>query len=180
MSLPLIICLISFSSLFPFTCHAVTDTLTASDTLSNNQTLVSAGGVFELGFFIDSSSGNHYLGIWLRADAKRVVWVAYRDIPILDSSGVLQIRAGNLVVSDRRQLQLIVNSGNVATTTNTSATLLDTGNLLLKDANTGTTFKIFFPNNNCRSIHYIYLGLKSRSSHLFASQSQIICQQLNT
>ncbi|KAM5564548.1 receptor-like serine/threonine-protein kinase SD1-8 [Rosa sericea] len=139
MALPLIICLILFSSLFPFPCHAITDTLTASDSLSDNQTLVSAGGVFVLGFFIDSSSGNHYLGIWLRADAKRVVWVAYREIPILDSSGVLQIRSGNLVVSDRRQLQLIVNSGNVAATTNTSATLLDTGNLVLKDENTGTT-----------------------------------------
>ncbi|XP_062022001.1 G-type lectin S-receptor-like serine/threonine-protein kinase At1g11410 isoform X3 [Rosa rugosa] len=40
---------------------------------------------------------------------------------------------------DRRQVQLIVNSGYVATaTTNTSATLLDTGNLVLKEADTGT------------------------------------------
>ncbi|XP_050363586.1 receptor-like serine/threonine-protein kinase SD1-8 [Argentina anserina] len=142
MALPhIIISLIIFSSFFPFPfpfpCHAITDTLTISESLRDNQTLVSAGGVFVLGFFIDSSSGNHYLGIWLKADAKRVVWVAYREIPILDSSGVLQIRAGNLVISDRRQLQLIVNSGNVAATTKTSATLLDTGNLVLKDENTG-------------------------------------------
>ncbi|KAL6208179.1 hypothetical protein ACLB2K_019130 [Fragaria x ananassa] len=115
------------------------DTLTPSDTLSDSQPLVSAGGVFELGFFNKNFSGYYYLGIWFKADADKVVWVD-RDNPIIDSSGLLQIRSGNLVLTDRRQLLLIVNSGSLSTTTtNTSATLLDTGNLVLKEADTGTT-----------------------------------------
>ncbi|KAL6215140.1 hypothetical protein ACLB2K_014571 [Fragaria x ananassa] len=90
------------------------DTLTPSDSLRDNQVLVSAGGV--------------------------IVWVA-RDNPILDSSGLLQILSGNLVLTDRRQVQLIVNSGSLAkaTTANTSATLLDTGNFVLKEVDTGNT-----------------------------------------
>ncbi|BBG95467.1 S-locus lectin protein kinase family protein [Prunus dulcis] len=116
----------------------ITDTLTPSDTLRDNQTLVSAGGVFELGFFSDLISGNHYLGIWFKADAAKVVWVGNREAAILDSSGVLQIRSGNLLLSDRRQLQVIVNSANVASSPNTTATLLDTGNFVLKEVDTGT------------------------------------------
>ncbi|KAM5564541.1 receptor-like serine/threonine-protein kinase SD1-8 [Rosa sericea] len=137
MVLPVIF-LISFLSFFSFSSLA-TDTLTPSDTLRDSQTLVSAGGVFVLGLFNESSSGYYYLGIWFKADAKKVVWVD-RENPIIDSSGLLQIRSGNLVLTDRRQVPLIVNSGNLATTTtNTSATLLDTGNLVLKEAVTGTT-----------------------------------------
>lgn len=136
MFLPLIF-LKSFLSFFSYSCLA-TDTLLPSDTLSNSQTLVSAGGVFELGLFNESSSGYYYLGIWFRADASKVVWVD-RDNSILDSSGVLQIRSGNLVLTDRRQVPLIVNSLSLANVTNTSATLLDTGNFVLKGADTGTS-----------------------------------------
>nr|XP_004293003.2 PREDICTED: receptor-like serine/threonine-protein kinase SD1-8 isoform X1 [Fragaria vesca subsp. vesca] len=132
-----LIWLISSSSFFTFS--SATDTLTPSDSLRDNQVLVSAGGVFELGLFNESISGYYYLGIWLRADPTRIVWVA-RDNPILDSSGLLQILSGNLVLTDRRQVLLIVNTGSLSTTTtNTSATLLDTGNLVLKEADSGTT-----------------------------------------
>ncbi|PRQ26792.1 putative protein kinase RLK-Pelle-DLSV family [Rosa chinensis] len=139
MFLPLICLISSFFSFLSFSSRA-TDTLTPSDTLRDGQILVSAGGVFELGFFAESFSGYHYLGIWLRADASKVVWVD-RDTPILDSSGMLQILSGNLVLTDRRQVQLIVNTGSLATATtaNASATLLDTGNFVLKEADTGNT-----------------------------------------
>ncbi|KAL6215138.1 hypothetical protein ACLB2K_014569 [Fragaria x ananassa] len=131
------ICL-TFLSCFSFS-SLVTDTLTPSDTLRGSQTLVSAGGVFVLGLFNESSSGYYYLGIWFKADANKVVWVD-RENPIMDSSGVVQIRSGNLVLTDRRQVLLIVNTGSLSTTTtNTSATLLDTGNLVLKEADSGTT-----------------------------------------
>ncbi|KAK9946047.1 hypothetical protein M0R45_011529 [Rubus argutus] len=137
MLLPLI-CLLSFFSFISFSSPA-TDTLNPSDTLRNGQTLVSAGGVFVLGLFDESFSGYYYLGIWLRADATKVVWVD-TDNPIMDSSGILQILSGNLVLTDRRQVQLIVNSGSLASvTTNTSATLLDSGNFVLKEGETGTT-----------------------------------------
>ena len=79
------------------------DTIRHKDTLRENQTLVSAGGVFELGFFTDKSTGNHFLGIWFKDDVnKKAMWVAIRENPILDSSGVLQIRDdGNLTLTGR-------------------------------------------------------------------------------
>nr|POF05619.1 g-type lectin s-receptor-like serine/threonine-protein kinase [Quercus suber] len=113
------------------------DTLKPGEDLREAKTLVSSNGVFELGFFSSSSSSssNHYLGIWFKNDPnKKPVWVANRENPILDSSGVLSIRYdGNLVIVDRRQIPIIVNSGMLATTTNTSSTLLDSGNLRLGD-----------------------------------------------
>ncbi|KAL6215139.1 hypothetical protein ACLB2K_014570 [Fragaria x ananassa] len=119
-----LIFLTSFITFFSFSSPA-TDTLAPSDTLRDSQTLVSAG--------------NYYLGIWFKADVDKVVWVD-RDNPIIDSSGLLQIRSGNLVLTDHRQELMIVNTGSLSTTTtNTSATLLDTGNLVLKEADTGTT-----------------------------------------
>lgn len=132
-----IVCLISSFGFFSFPSHALTDTLIPGDTLTDNQTLVSAGAIFELGFFSDDFSGNHYVGIWFKADTKKVVWVGNREIPISDSSGVLQILSGNLVLMDRRQVPWIINSENVATTINTTATLLDSGNFVLKEAYTG-------------------------------------------
>ncbi|BBN69001.1 S-locus lectin protein kinase family protein [Prunus dulcis] len=98
-----------------FSSSPATDTLTPSDMLRDNQTLVSSGGLFEFGFFDESVSG-YYLGIWFTADPSNVVWVGNIDFPLLDSSALLQIRSGNLILTDRRQVQSIVNSGNVATT----------------------------------------------------------------
>ena len=113
------------------------DTLKPGEDLREAKTLVSSNGVFELGFFSSSSSSssNYYLGIWFKNDpTKKPVWVANRENPILDSSGVLSIRYdGNLVIVDRRQIPIIVNSGMLATTRNTSSTLIDSGNLRLED-----------------------------------------------
>ncbi|VVA15098.1 PREDICTED: G-type lectin S-receptor [Prunus dulcis] len=60
-----LLCLVSFFSFF--SSSPATDTLTPSDMLRDNQTLVSSGGLFEFGFFGESVSG-YYLGIWFTAD----------------------------------------------------------------------------------------------------------------
>nr|XP_011459204.1 PREDICTED: receptor-like serine/threonine-protein kinase SD1-8 [Fragaria vesca subsp. vesca] len=132
-----LICLISLFSFF-LSSSLATDTLTPEGTLSVNQTLVSAGDIFELGFFKSNFSGGYYLGIWFKADANKVVWVGNRQIPILDTSASLQILSGNLVLTDRHQKPLLVSTGNVAMAINTTAVLLDSGNFILKEANTGT------------------------------------------
>lgn len=108
--------------------------ISSGGTLRNNETLVSAGGVFELGFFGVPSSGNRYLGIWLVDDPqKRPVWVANRDNPLTDSTCFLQVRDdGNLILEDRRLTPMIVNSGTLSAYPNTTATLLDTGNFVLQ------------------------------------------------
>ncbi|CDP04784.1 unnamed protein product [Coffea canephora] len=81
--------------------------------MGENETLVSAGG----------NDVN-----------KKALWVANRDNPMLsDPSATLQIRDdGNLILLDRRQSPIIVNSGMIARSDNTSATLLDSGNLVLR------------------------------------------------
>ncbi|VVA15099.1 PREDICTED: G-type lectin S-receptor serine/threonine-kinase, partial [Prunus dulcis] len=48
-----LVCLISFFTFFSFS-YPATDTFTSLDTLGDNQTLVSSGGLFELGFFSEN------------------------------------------------------------------------------------------------------------------------------
>ncbi|RVW37260.1 G-type lectin S-receptor-like serine/threonine-protein kinase [Vitis vinifera] len=57
-------------------------------------------GAFELGFFSPDSSKNRYVGIWYKKVATRtVVWVANRQIPLTDSSGILKVTdRGTLVI----------------------------------------------------------------------------------
>lgn len=98
-----------------------------------NETLVSADGVFELGFFGVPSSGNRYMGIWLVDDPqKRPMWVANPDNPLTDSTCFLQVRDENLILEDRHLTPMIVNSGALSAYPNTTATLLDTGNFVLQ------------------------------------------------
>uniref|UniRef100_A0A2N9FQW7 Receptor-like serine/threonine-protein kinase n=1 Tax=Fagus sylvatica TaxID=28930 RepID=A0A2N9FQW7_FAGSY len=55
----------------------------------NGETLVSAGGEFELGFFTPNGSSGHkrYVGIWYTRDKQTVVWVANRDQPLINATG---------------------------------------------------------------------------------------------
>ncbi|KAF3447150.1 hypothetical protein FNV43_RR12330 [Rhamnella rubrinervis] len=138
--------LIFFLGFRPRPSHAK-HTIRPKDAVGVNQTLVSAGAVFELGFFTDHFSGSYYLGIWFAADPnKKPVWVANRESPLIDPSSVLQLRSpdGNLILIDRRQSPFIINSDSIASTTNTTATLLDTGNLvLLSETNNSVIWQSF-------------------------------------
>ncbi|KAK9936203.1 hypothetical protein M0R45_013056 [Rubus argutus] len=64
--------------------------------------LVSKQSKFQLGFFSPGNSSHRYVGIWYsqsKVSAKTVVWVANRNKPINDTSGVLTInRYGELVL----------------------------------------------------------------------------------
>ncbi|XP_058073012.1 receptor-like serine/threonine-protein kinase SD1-8 isoform X2 [Magnolia sinica] len=123
--------LISFF-LFPF-CTPI-DTIIPTQTIDDGETLVSAGEKFVLGFFSPGNSRNRYVGIWYNHIRERtVVWVANRENPLTNSSGVLTIVNGNIVLLDasRRTLWSAIN-GTDATNYST-ARLLDSGNLLLSD-----------------------------------------------
>jgi hypothetical protein len=73
-----------------------------SQSLSENTTLVSKDGSFVLGFFTLGKSTNRYLGIWynnVNNPARTIVWVANRNNPIKDLSGVLMVKSiGSLVL----------------------------------------------------------------------------------
>ncbi|KAF8414032.1 hypothetical protein HHK36_002031 [Tetracentron sinense] len=114
------------------------DTIAPNQTITNGQALVSAGEIFEFGFFSPGNSKNRYLGIWYKNIGQDTgVWVANRNNPVTDSSGALTIgRDGNIVLLNR--------SGNVIWSSNSSISaktpviqLLDTGNLVLRDASSG-------------------------------------------
>ncbi|KAM2831173.1 hypothetical protein PS2_036629 [Malus domestica] len=83
--------------------------------LAQGQTLVSAGNVFELGFFSPNNSANKYVGIWYKHILPRkVVWVANREKPL----AVTDTLAG-LTISSNGNLELV-------------AVLLDNGNFVVK------------------------------------------------
>lgn len=124
-----ILCLTSFRTI------AISlDSLTATQSLTNDQTLVSPGQVFELGFF-DPGDSRWYLGIWYKnIPDKTVVWVANKDSPLSNSSGTFKIGDhGNIVVVD--QAGSISWSSNQTQAVNPVVQLLDSGNLVVRETN---------------------------------------------
>ncbi|OMO62753.1 hypothetical protein CCACVL1_22655 [Corchorus capsularis] len=117
------------------------DTISFNQSLSGNGTIVSKGGVFELGFFKPGNSSNYYIGIWYKkASQPNTVWVANREKPVRDiNSSVLKIVDGNLVLFNESQIPIW--STNVGSTNSSSvvAVLLDDGNLVLRDGPNSST-----------------------------------------
>ncbi|KAA8524519.1 hypothetical protein F0562_010942 [Nyssa sinensis] len=114
------------------------DSIAAGKSISFNQTIISAGGDFALGFFSPGNSTNSYLGIWYNTIPKHtVIWVANRQNPILEenSRAVLTLNSsGNLVLLDgRREVIWSTNVTAVNLSVNSiTAVLKDSGNLVLK------------------------------------------------
>ncbi|KAF3433835.1 hypothetical protein FNV43_RR24938 [Rhamnella rubrinervis] len=136
-----------------FATTTATDTFTFNHSIKGSETIISNSSVFELGFFSPVNSTNRYLGIWYSFSPNVVVWVANRDKPLRDNSnGVLKISMdGDLVLSDARG-QVLWSSSNsttssgttmVSNNSSTSAQLLDTGNLVLKDYQGTTIWESF-------------------------------------
>ncbi|GMY37145.1 G-type lectin S-receptor-like serine/threonine-protein kinase RKS1 [Fagus crenata] len=119
---------------FPF-CTSL-DTLTSNQSIKDGQSLISKENNFALGFFSPGNSSYRYLGIWyVKVTQQTVVWVANRNDPINDSSGVLSNQFGNLVLYDG--YNHLVWSANVSVqgTTSSVAQLQDSGNLVLVQDN---------------------------------------------
>ncbi|PIN03979.1 Serine/threonine protein kinase [Handroanthus impetiginosus] len=122
-------------TLFPVLATSI-DLITPTQFLAKDQTLVSAGQQFELGFFPSGKSNNWYIGIWYKSVENRtIVWVANRDSPLANSSGILKINAddGNLLLVDEAGKS--VWSTNHSRPKNTVAELLDNGNFVLRQEN---------------------------------------------
>ncbi|ONM58124.1 G-type lectin S-receptor-like serine/threonine-protein kinase B120 [Zea mays] len=133
--LPLALLLPLFVTFFASPASA-TDTITANSSLSDGQTLVSAGGVFQLGFFTPASSTARFLGIWYMGLAPQtVVWVANREAPITGTTASLAINAtGSLVLADPsgRVFWSSPQSNMSSTGSPVGAQLLDSGNFVLQ------------------------------------------------
>ncbi|XP_042940256.1 G-type lectin S-receptor-like serine/threonine-protein kinase B120 [Carya illinoinensis] len=114
-------------------CHA-DNVITQGQSIKDGQTLISDGQNFVLGFFSPENSSSRYVGIWYDngiPDLYSVIWVANRERPISDKSGVLRIGDdGNLMVFDGKN-DAIWSSNASITLKNTTAELESTGNLIL-------------------------------------------------
>ncbi|KAG2677953.1 hypothetical protein I3760_12G120400 [Carya illinoinensis] len=111
------------------------DTITPSQPIRDGDTLVSADRSFQLGFFSPASSKSRYMGIWYLVSSEVVVWVANRDIPLNDHSGVLRITYEGVLVLLNSTNSTVWSSNTSRTPEIPVAQLLDTGNLVVKDGN---------------------------------------------
>ncbi|KAG8055162.1 hypothetical protein GUJ93_ZPchr0001g32976 [Zizania palustris] len=106
------------------------DSISANESLSDGQTIVSMKKLFVLGFFSPGASSRRYVGIWHNNLGNRtVVWVGNRNDPLLNASGVLMFDSnGNLVVAQGgRSFTVAYGKG----AKDMKATILDSGNLVL-------------------------------------------------
>ncbi|KAK2640431.1 hypothetical protein Ddye_028226 [Dipteronia dyeriana] len=122
------------------------DTITVGQSIKDGETVVSAGNVFELGFFSPGKSSGRYLGIWYKNDGeKSVAWVANRNTSISDSSGFLSINAkGNLVLRMNSTYHSVWSSNTSTRLQNPVAVLLESGNLVVKDGNDNNPGNFFW------------------------------------
>ncbi|XVE50445.1 hypothetical protein DITRI_Ditri01bG0162900 [Diplodiscus trichospermus] len=117
--------------------HVIISTrMAAIDTthsLRDGETIVSAGEIFELGFFSPGATSKRYLGIWYYKSAQTVVWVANREVPLNDSSGIAKITDQGILVLQNGKGITIWSSHSSGPASDPVAQLLDSGNLVVKD-----------------------------------------------
>ena len=153
---------------YPF-CHSLDNTITINHPIRDGDVLVSNGlGNFALGFFSPRNSTNRYVGIWYnKISEQTVVWVANRDTPLNDTSGVLKIsNNGNLVLHDNstRSLNPVWSSNvSIESTNNISAKLLDTGNLVLIQTNNNNILWQSFDYPGNTMLPFMKLGLNRKT-----------------
>ncbi|KAM3333022.1 hypothetical protein ACQJBY_028246 [Aegilops geniculata] len=134
---------------FATTCLSIsisigTDTIDQAASITGNQTLVSAGGIFRLGFYNPpgSSDARAYLGIWYAGiPVQTVVWVANRQNPVASSPGVLKLSPdGRLVIVDGRNATVWSSAAPTRNVTaKATAQLLDDGNFVLSSDGSGSS-----------------------------------------
>ncbi|KAM0042692.1 putative protein kinase RLK-Pelle-DLSV family [Helianthus debilis subsp. tardiflorus] len=86
-------------------------------------------------------SKNRYVGIWYKKiSTGTVVWVANRETPITDKSGMLELsRHGNLLIRSGDNTIIWSSNSTISTMSNNPVVvvqLLDTGNLIVRDRST--------------------------------------------
>ncbi|MQL95120.1 hypothetical protein Taro_027784 [Colocasia esculenta] len=114
--------------------HVISDSISLGRPLSGNQTIVSRGSRFELGFFTPGNS-HYYIGIWYKnIPVQTVIWVANREAPLssAESSELKLSHDGNLILVNPSKNLVWSSNATSLKSNSTIAILLDTGNLVLK------------------------------------------------
>ncbi|KAG5524288.1 hypothetical protein RHGRI_031083 [Rhododendron griersonianum] len=159
-----------FNLLFPFLffrfCTSI-HTITPTQSIKDGDTLVSTGETFALGFFGPGNSSRRYVGIWYdKISEQTVVWVANKDSPINGTSGVLSLNQdGNLVIFDNTQDSTVWQTN--ASVVSYSAQLLDSGNLVLFQGDSGSGGVVWqsFDHPTNTLLPNMKLGLDRRTGH---------------
>ncbi|KAK9050211.1 hypothetical protein SSX86_030818 [Deinandra increscens subsp. villosa] len=117
---------------------ATQDTISANQAIKDGDTIVSHDQTYELGFFSPGKSKNRYVGIWYKKISYgTVVWVANRETPITDKSGMLKLSTdGNLLILSGGSTMIWSSNSTVSMRSNNpvvAVQLLDTGNLIVWD-----------------------------------------------
>uniref|UniRef100_A0ACD5VNQ7 Uncharacterized protein n=1 Tax=Avena sativa TaxID=4498 RepID=A0ACD5VNQ7_AVESA len=121
---------------------ATTDTVSAGRPLSGGDArLVSNNGKFSLGFFQARAGSDWYLGIWFSAVPDlTTVWVANAANPVMDGAAspdlAISADGGDLTVFNRADgtITWSTNYSSEGRTTNATAVILNSGNLVLLDS----------------------------------------------
>ncbi|KVI01055.1 Apple-like protein [Cynara cardunculus var. scolymus] len=168
------ILLLHFLPVFP----QIISRIDEGQSIRDGETLVSAGRVFELGFFSPENSSLRYVGIWyyrIQNQSRTVVWVANRNAPISGDSGVFNIGInGSLIISDGSG-DVYWSSSNSVVTSNLTVMLMDTGNLALSTVeNAGDDSNAIWRSCDNPTDTYlpnlrVYLNISRGDSHRFVS-----------
>nr|XP_043629509.1 G-type lectin S-receptor-like serine/threonine-protein kinase At4g27290 [Erigeron canadensis] len=123
--------------LFYAVCAKALDTINASQTIKDGQTIVSAQQTFELGFFSPKNSTNRYVGIWYKTISYgTVMWVANRNTPLTNTLGELSLTLQGILVIRNASGDVIwssIRSSLVSLKKKLVAQLLDTGNFIVRE-----------------------------------------------
>ncbi|CAK8564582.1 unnamed protein product [Lathyrus sativus] len=135
-----VLMLIFFCSIIPI--FAEQNSLAPNQFIQYSDTLVSAGGIFEAGFFNFGDPQRQYFGIWYKSISPRtIVWVANRDTPVQNSTGLLKLSdQGTLVILDDPKGVVWFSNSSRVVVKPAVVQLLDSGNLVVKDANSTGNF----------------------------------------
>ncbi|XP_050210031.1 G-type lectin S-receptor-like serine/threonine-protein kinase RKS1 isoform X2 [Mercurialis annua] len=132
-----------------------------------NNIIISGRQGFALGFFSPQGNPTHrYVGIWYNnVSETTVVWVANRDNPINNTSGVFTVGSQcNLVLYRNNQTRSPVWSANVSFPgNNCKAQLLDTGNLVLVRQDSDVVLWESFDHPTDTMLPYMKLGLNRKT-----------------
>nr|XP_029150724.1 G-type lectin S-receptor-like serine/threonine-protein kinase At4g27290 [Arachis hypogaea] len=127
--------LLCFLLLHDIAVSTAIESISITRSLTDGDTMVSAGGTFAVGFLsIPESSKNRYLGIWYnKVPSNTVAWIANRNTPLNDSSGVLKITGNGTLALHTHNDTIIWHSNSSRFAQRPVAVLLDSGNLVVKE-----------------------------------------------
>jgi len=126
------------------TCSATTDSILAGEALIGGAKLVSSNVRYALGFFhpgskssIRHTAKHGYLGIWFdKVSQLTPIWVANRESPVIGHHRMTKLAIfedGNLAIFNQATKSVVWSTHASITAKNSTAVLLDNGNLVLRD-----------------------------------------------